>query len=54
MVRAYSALRLSTRLRGAGPIGDEIADGRDSYRIERVEEKTTRGGFHYAWAVLRE
>jgi hypothetical protein len=35
-------------------VGDEIRDGGQPYRVDRVEEKTTRGGFHHAWVVLRE
>jgi hypothetical protein len=35
-------------------VGEEITDGGQRYRIDRSEEKTTRGGFHHAWAVLPE
>ena len=33
-------------------VGDEIDDGRERYRIVRVESKQTRGGFGHAWAEL--
>jgi hypothetical protein len=35
-------------------VGDEIEDGRDRYRIVRVEPKQTRGGFAHAWAEVFE
>ena len=31
-------------------VGDEIKDGRDRYRIVRVEEPQTRRGFRHGWA----
>lgn len=33
-------------------VGAEIADGGDRYRIARVEESKTAGGFSQAWAEL--
>jgi hypothetical protein len=35
-------------------VGDEIEDGRERYRIVRVEPKQTRGGFGHAWAERRD
>ena len=35
-------------------VGDELMDGGQPYRVDRVKAKTTRGGFHHAWVVLRE
>ena len=33
-------------------VGEVIEDGRDRYRIVRVEPKQTRGGFGHAWAEV--
>jgi hypothetical protein len=35
-------------------VGETITDGRESYTVERIEERVTRGGFGHVWAVLRE
>jgi hypothetical protein len=34
-------------------VGQETQDGRNRYRIVRVEPKQTRGGFGHAWAEIR-
>jgi hypothetical protein len=34
-------------------VGDEITDGGQTYRVVRVQERETRGGFAHAWAEPR-